>query len=105
MCGVYGRRYQIPDNIFLRLASMGGLVTLAGRFMFLVLCVMSSIYHPDLSHVSHDDKYYSLTMFPYPSGYGLHVGHASCFVINDVNARYHMLQGKKVLNPMGFDSF
>lgn len=73
--------------------------------MFLVLCVMSSIYHPDLSHVSHDDKYYSLTMFPYPSGYGLHVGHASCFVINDVNARYHMLQGKKVLNPMGFDSF
>lgn len=52
-----------------------------------------------------DDVYYTLTMFPYPSGYGLHAGHASVFTINDINARYQRMKGKVVLNPFGFDSF
>lgn len=49
--------------------------------------------------------YYSLAMFPFPSGAGLHVGHASNFIINDVNARFQRHLGKVVINPMGFDSF
>ena len=39
-----------------------------------------------------DKYYYALTMFPYPSGYGLHVGHASIFTINDVVARFMRMQ-------------
>jgi leucyl-tRNA synthetase len=49
--------------------------------------------------------YYALTMFPYPSWYGLHVGHASVFTINDGVARFMRMQGYKVLNPFWFDSF
>lgn len=66
---------------------------------------MKNNYSPDLLHANKEDVYYTLTMFPYPSGYGLHVWHASVFTINDVNARYHRMKGKVVLNPFGFDSF
>jgi leucyl-tRNA synthetase len=50
------------------------------------------------------DKCYVLEMFPYPSGSGLHVGHAFNFTIGDIYARYQRAKGKNVLYPMGYDS-
>ncbi len=53
---------------------------------------------------SPDDKYYCLTMFPYPSG-TMHVGHGRNYIIGDVVTRYKVMQGKNVLSPMGWDAF
>jgi len=50
-------------------------------------------------------KLYISCMFPYPSGAGMHTGHAFEHAIVDSIARFHRAHGKNVLNPMGWDSF
>ena len=66
---------------------------------------MTHKFSPDLHASQQQDIFYTLTMFPYPSGIGLHAGHASIFTINDVIARYLRAKWKTVFNPFWFDAF
>lgn len=50
-------------------------------------------------------KFYCLEMYAYPSGSGLHMGHAFNYTITDIYARFKRMQGFNVLYPTGYDSF
>lgn len=52
-----------------------------------------------------DNKYYMLEMFSYPSGAKLHIGHWYNYGLSDTFARYQIMKGKNVFQPMGFDAF
>jgi len=58
-----------------------------------------------LQNQQKQQKEYILVEFPYPSGSGLHIGHAFTFTGADVYARFQRMQGKDVLFPMGWDAF
>ncbi len=60
-------------------------------------------YRTDLD--SDDRPYYNLSMFPYPSAEGLHVGHMVPYTGIDIHGRWHRLHGDNVFQPMGFDAF
>lgn len=63
----------------------------------------AKVYEVDLKAAK--DPYYSMVMFPYPSGDKLHVGHWYNFAPADSFARFMRMQGKDVFTPMGFDAF
>lgn len=63
------------------------------------------LFDVDFQKTGRDDKFYSLVMFPYPSGDKLHVGHWYNFAPADSFARYMRMRGKTVFEPMGFDAF
>ena len=54
---------------------------------------------------SSQPKYYALDMFPYPSGFGLHVGHLASYTPTDIVSRYKRAKGFNVLHSMGYDAF
>lgn len=68
-----------------------------------------SIWENDSRYQSSNDtsqiKTYVSGMFPYPSGAGMHTGHAFSYSIADTIARFYRQRGHNVLNPMGWDTF
>ena len=57
-----------------------------------------------VSEETSKEKYYCLSMFPYPSGH-IHVGHVRNYTIGDVITRHQKMLGKNVLQPIGWDAF
>lgn len=65
----------------------------------------SDLYQVDDVLPAGQEKFYCLDMFPNISGSHLHVGHFLGYTLSDVESRFALLQGKRVLHPMGWDAF
>lgn len=63
----------------------------------------TNVYTADLH--SHKPKYIAMSMFNYPSGAGIHIGHAMNYTISDVKARFKRQQGYESYHPVGWDAF
>lgn len=63
----------------------------------------TGIYQADLT--SKKPKYIAMSMFNYPSGAGIHIGHAMNYTISDVKARFKRQQGYESYHPVGWDAF
>jgi leucyl-tRNA synthetase len=63
------------------------------------------LFEFDVQKVPAGEKFYNLVEFPYPSAEGLHVGHVYTYCGADTYGRYQRMRGRKVFEPMGFDSF
>ncbi len=63
----------------------------------------TNVYIADLA--SSKPKYIAMSMFNYPSGAGIHIGHAMNYTISDVKARYKRQQGYESYHPVGWDAF
>ena len=63
------------------------------------------MYSPNVAKEGEKDKFFNLWMFPYPSADGLHAGHAFASTGSDVFGRFMRMTGKKVFQPIGYDSF
>ncbi len=63
----------------------------------------TNVYTADLA--SSKPKYIAMSMFNYPSGAGIHIGHAMNYTISDVKARYKRQQGYESYHPVGWDAF
>lgn len=61
------------------------------------------LYVPDIEKAR--KPFYNLWMFPYPSGEGLHAGHAYASTGSDIYGRFMRMHGHEVLQPIGYDSF
>lgn len=67
--------------------------------------VQGDLTDEDGRHADGRTPYFVMSMFPYPSGKGLHVGHPLGYISTDVMARYHRMKGENVLHTMGYDAF
>ena len=63
----------------------------------------TQVYRADLA--SDKPKYIAMSMFNYPSGHGIHIGHAMNYTISDVMARFKRQQGYESYHPVGWDAF
>ncbi|HET7320603.1 MAG TPA: leucine--tRNA ligase [Candidatus Saccharimonadales bacterium] len=63
----------------------------------------TGVYTADLQ--SSKPKYIAMSMFNYPSGAGIHIGHAMNYTISDVKARFKRQQGYESYHPVGWDAF